>query len=206
MWGLACENTQRQGANGLSYTDGGLQPWVVYGASSFVPMEQEALLLLGADLGDRPKAFAAAGSLLQERGINLLASSRDHETEPWGMASTALFLNRALRVRTALPPKDLLAVCLAVELGLGRQRTGEATPASRPIDIDLLLYGAVQLKEPGLEVPHPRLHERAFALAPAADVAPEWYHPGLGLTVLQLLQRCSPTWSPTASGTTSLGA
>lgn len=147
---------------------------------------KEALLLLGADLGAPPMALSAAAEALKEAG-QVLAISRDHWTEPWGFNGGHLFLNRALLVRTALSPLALMGTCLEIERRLGRVRSVSGGVSSRIIDIDILLMGGLVMGGAELVLPHPRMHERAFALAPAADVAPGWLHPVLGRTVLQML-------------------
>jgi 2-amino-4-hydroxy-6-hydroxymethyldihydropteridine diphosphokinase len=104
--------------------------------------------------------------------------SEIRETEPVGPIEQGPFLNGALRVETDLGPGELLEVLLAVEQHLGRVREERWGP--RTIDLDLLLYGDEALDEPGLTVPHPRLHERRFALEPLADLAPSLEIPGRG--------------------------
>lgn len=156
------------------------------GGGYFRRMTAEVLLLLGADQGDVRTTFTRAEEAIAARCGTVLARSRDHWTEPWGFAGPALFLNRALLIDTALEPQDLMDRLLAIERELGRVRGG-AGYASRPIDIDILLWGAERLDRPGVQVPHPRLHERAFALAPAADLLPLAIPPGRDRTVLQLL-------------------
>lgn len=147
---------------------------------------EEALLLLGGNVGHPQRTMARAEALIADRCGTILARSRDHWTEPWGFADDRLFLNRALLLRTALPPLDLMAQLLRIEAELGRQRSEGARYGPRTIDIDILLIGERFLDLPGLQVPHPRLAERAFALEPAADIAPGWRHPLLGRTVLAL--------------------
>ena len=151
----------------------------------------EALLLLGGNRGEVEQTFEQAIALLEERVGVVLAKSRKHWTEPWGFTDEQLFLNQALLVRTELEPAVLMHTCLHIERSLGRERhtpsDGPRVYGPRSIDIDVLLIGERVVQEPGLEVPHPRLHERAFALAPTADVVPQWIHPVLGLSVLSLL-------------------
>lgn len=147
----------------------------------------EALLLLGGNIGDVGATFARATELLAREGVHTLARSRDHRTEPWGFSDERHFLNRALLVRTELDAPALLASCLHVESALGRVREPEPGYRSRTIDIDLLFAGGHVLESEVLQLPHPRVHERAFALAPAADLVPDLVHPLLGRSVLDLL-------------------
>lgn len=145
------------------------------------------LLLLGGDLGDPEALLTEAEARLAGGAVTLLARSRDHWTEAVGFDSDRRFLNRALLCTTRLGPVELMQECLAVEAALGRTRNPGAMPGPRLIDIDILLYGALVVDGPIVTVPHPRMHQRAFALAPAADVAPGWVHPLLERAVLQLL-------------------
>jgi 2-amino-4-hydroxy-6-hydroxymethyldihydropteridine diphosphokinase len=113
--------------------------------------------------------------------------SRLHWTEPWGFDHPDLFLNQAVVLATAMPPQELMQACLAMERDLGRVRAPDGRMEARTIDLDLLLVGTIRIVTEALVLPHPRMHQRAFALAPAADVAPMWMHPVLGRTVLDLL-------------------
>lgn len=150
-------------------------------------VEREVLLLLGGNVGDPVGTLGQAERLLGVRAGRVVARSRDHWTVPWGFTDDRLFLNRALLLVSTMAPEELLGEVLAIETTLGRRRTGGHRYGARTIDIDLLLIAGSVVNSPGLEVPHPRMHERTFALAPAADVAPGWVHPLLGRTVLQLL-------------------
>ncbi|HMC97516.1 MAG TPA: 2-amino-4-hydroxy-6-hydroxymethyldihydropteridine diphosphokinase [Flavobacteriales bacterium] len=152
-----------------------------------MPDERDMLLLLGGNIGDPPGTLGKAADLLNERAGRVIAWSRDHWTEPWGFTDARLFLNRALVLRTTSTPEAVLRIALDIERELGRVRSEEAGYASRTIDIDILLVGDDIISAPTLVVPHPRMHERWFALAPAADVAPSWRHPLLGRSVLGLL-------------------
>lgn len=141
---------------------------------------ERAYIGLGANLGDREATIARALELLAAHpGVELLAVSRLHETEPWGFADQPAFLNGAAAVHTSLTAAELLEALLAVERELGRTRDGPRY-GPRTIDLDLLLYGADVVAEPGLAVPHPHLHERAFALEPLLDLDPELTVPGRG--------------------------
>ena len=138
-----------------------------------------AFVGIGSNLGDRETNLGRALDLLAaEDGIEIAAVSEIRETEPVGPVEQGPFLNGAARVETSLAPRALLACLLAVENRLGRVREERWGP--RTIDLDLLLYGDEQIDEPGLSVPHPRLHERRFALEPLADLDPGLEIPGQG--------------------------
>jgi 2-amino-4-hydroxy-6-hydroxymethyldihydropteridine diphosphokinase len=129
-------------------------------------------LALGANLGDRQAAIAAAASRLAAAGVTVEALSPLYETDAVTPDPQPLYLNAAARVRTVLPPRELLAVCLEVERALGRVRPPDRPLAARTLDIDLLLYGETIVDEsPTIVVPHPRLLERPFVRIPLADVA-----------------------------------
>jgi 2-amino-4-hydroxy-6-hydroxymethyldihydropteridine diphosphokinase len=135
---------------------------------------------LGANLGDREATLRAAlEQLAAEPGVELVAVSSFHETDPVGYLDQPRFLNAAAAVDTELRARELLGRLLAIEQRLGRTREGPRF-GPRTIDLDLLLYGEEEIDEPGLEVPHPRLHERLFALEPLAELDPELVVPGRG--------------------------
>jgi 2-amino-4-hydroxy-6-hydroxymethyldihydropteridine diphosphokinase len=141
---------------------------------------------LGSNLGDRESALrAAVEDLGGEEGIEVVAVSELRETEPVGVGEQPLYLNGAVALETTLSARELLESLLAVEQRFGRVRVpGEHGP--RTLDLDLLLYGEDEIDEPGLTVPHPRLHRRRFVLEPLADLAPGLVVPGRG-TVESLL-------------------
>jgi len=146
---------------------------------------------LGSNLGDREQHLHAALAGLARRGCALERLSACYETEPVGGPPQGRYLNAVATGRTALAPRALLEACLAVERERGRERRERW--AARTLDVDLLLYGDRSLDEPGLRVPHPRLHERRFVLEPLAEIAPDLVHPTLGATVRELLERCPDT-------------
>jgi len=129
---------------------------------------------LGANLGDREATIRAAVAALP--GVSAVSTLR--ETDPVGFTDQPRFLNGVAALETELAPRELLDVLLEVERRLGRERRERWGP--RTIDLDLLLYGGETLDEPGLTVPHPRLHERRFALEPLAELDPELVVPGRG--------------------------
>jgi 2-amino-4-hydroxy-6-hydroxymethyldihydropteridine diphosphokinase len=146
-------------------------------------------LALGANLGRRREALQAALRALEGAGVPLDRFSSIHETRPvGGPAGAPRFLNLVasgpLDGRTP-PPRLLLERLLETEARLGRSRRVRNAP--RRIDLDLLLYGDLVLREPGLCLPHPRLHERRFVLAPLCELDPGLVHPLLGLTAAELL-------------------
>ncbi len=135
---------------------------------------------LGANLGPREATILRAVDLLAaEPGIDVLELSSLRETEPVGITDQPAFVNGAVALETTLPARELLDALLRVERELGRMRTGERW-GPRTIDLDLLLYADEVVDEPGLTVPHPRLHERRFALEPLAELEPELEIPGRG--------------------------
>ena len=139
-----------------------------------------AYVALGENLGDRERTLReAAEALAAEDGIEVVAVSTLRETEPVGVGAQPRFLNGAVAFDTTLAARDLLDRLLAVEHRFGRVRVpGEHGP--RTLDLDLLLYGDEVIDEPGLAVPHPRLHERRFVLEPLAELAPGLVVPGRG--------------------------
>jgi 2-amino-4-hydroxy-6-hydroxymethyldihydropteridine diphosphokinase len=138
-----------------------------------------AFVGIGSNLGDREAHLSRALELLSaEDDIEVSGVSRIRETEPVGPVEQGPFLNGAVRVETELPPRELLGRLLDIEQRLGRVRRERFGP--RTIDLDLLLYGEDVVDEPGLTVPHPRLHERRFALEPLVDLDPGLTIPGVG--------------------------
>jgi 2-amino-4-hydroxy-6-hydroxymethyldihydropteridine diphosphokinase len=141
---------------------------------------QLAYIGVGANLGDREATMRAALAALDATpGVRVVAVSSFRETEPVGYLDQPRFLNAAAAVETELDARGLLDALLAVEQGLGRTREGTRF-GPRTIDLDLVLFGDEQVDEPGLTVPHPRLHERAFVLEPLAELDPALVVPGRG--------------------------
>jgi 2-amino-4-hydroxy-6-hydroxymethyldihydropteridine diphosphokinase len=135
---------------------------------------------LGTNLGDRDAMLRAAlEQLAGEPEVEVVAVSAFRETEPVGIVDQPRFVNAAAAVDTSLSARELLDRLLAIEQRLGRTREGPRF-GPRTIDLDLLLYGDGEIAEPGLRVPHPRLHERLFALEPLAELDPQLVVPGRG--------------------------
>lgn len=143
-----------------------------------------AYIALGSNLGDRAAHLREAVQRLAQAGT-VEAVSSFLDTTPVGYTDQPRFLNAAARLRTDLHPLELMQRLLAIEAGLGRERTIRWGP--RTIDLDLLLYDDVTRDEPELTLPHPRLHERRFVLEPLAAIAPDAVHPRLRATIRDLL-------------------
>lgn len=147
-----------------------------------------AYIGLGSNLGDREAMLRFALRALGElSGTVLEAASRVYETDPIGPGEQGAYLNAAVEVKTELTPELLLEGLLAIEQKAGRDRAGEPQRwTARTLDLDLLFFGDACLEMRGLELPHPRLHERAFVLEPLCDLAPDFIHPTLQTSIAEL--------------------
>ena len=131
-----------------------------------------AAVSLGGNLGDVRAAFRhALDRLAAEPGVEIVAQSDVYQTAPWGVTDQPAFLNMVAVLAVTVSARELLDVCLATEREQGRIRDLRWGP--RTLDLDVLTYGEASITEPGLEVPHPRLAERAFVLVPFAEIAPD---------------------------------
>jgi len=151
----------------------------------------QVFLLLGSNLGDRPQVLAAAREMIAGQAGSLTAQSAIYETEPWGITDQPAFLNQVLEITTSLLPEDLLRIILNIEHDLGRVRYERW--GARVIDIDILYFEQTVLDSARLTLPHPRIQDRRFVLAPLAEIAPDFMHPLLQKTSSQLLQQCPDT-------------
>jgi len=145
-------------------------------------MSDRAYVALGSNLGDREQtlrtAVAAIGRL-PDTAVTVASSV--WATAPIGVdAPQPDYYNAVVGIDTGLPPRDLLGALQAIERDAGRVREPDVRNAARTLDLDILLYGTRTIDEDGLRVPHPRLHERAFVLAPLAEIAPGAVVPGRG--------------------------
>ena len=148
-----------------------------------------AFVAMGSNLGKRQLALRTAiermGQLPQTK---VEAVGRFRETEPVDSpAGSGMFMNSAVELQTELSATDLMKHLLAIETALGRHREGEQKNGPRVIDLDLVLYGQEVINEPGVTVPHPRMHLRRFVLEPLNDIAPKAVHPVLGKRMEELL-------------------
>ena len=145
-------------------------------------MTHRASIALGANLGDRAAQLAAATSAVGRLPrTTLAAQSRIYVTAPVGAAEPQPdYYNAVIGIDTGLSPRALLEALQQIELDAGRRRVAGTRNAARTLDLDILLYGDTVVAEPGLQVPHPRMQDRAFVLRPLADIAPDAIVPGLG--------------------------
>jgi len=151
----------------------------------------EVLLGLGGNVGDvRATLDLAIPALCDGDQVRLLARSSDYRTPPWGVTDQPPFINLALVVETALAPRALLDRALRIEAMFGRDRAKERRWGPRTLDIDIIAYDAIETEERGLTLPHPRLFERPFVLAPLAEIAPG--RKINGVTIAEALARLGP--------------
>ncbi|MCK9627878.1 MAG: 2-amino-4-hydroxy-6-hydroxymethyldihydropteridine diphosphokinase [Bacteroidales bacterium] len=152
----------------------------------------EVLLLLGSNKGDRLNYLNLALDRIDRISLQTPVVSHIFESEPWGFDSNTWFLNMAVSVKTDLPPLEFLDKLMEIESDLGRKRDPESVGYdSREIDIDIILFGDSIVDEERLKIPHPRAHLRKFVLEPLADIVPDYYFPGFGKSVKELLKSCS---------------
>jgi len=140
-----------------------------------------AYISIGSNLGDREENCRQAIKLIEKNGIVVKKQSLMYETEPWGVKDQPKFINMAIEAETDKKPEELLRVLKEIEKEIGRTESVKWGP--RVIDLDILFYDDLILKIPGLEIPHPLLHEREFVLKPLCEIAPDKKHPITGKTV-----------------------
>ena len=132
----------------------------------------EAALGLGSNLGDREAHLSGAVKALESwNGVRVTSVSSLWETPPWGVEEQPHFLNACVLIETTLSPLEVLEACLAIEREHGRERSLRWGP--RTLDMDVLYYDDVEMAEPRLILPHPRMLLRSFVLAPLAEIAPD---------------------------------
>jgi len=151
------------------------------------PLER-VYLGVGSNLGNREIFLERAQGLLKKLPeVRFVRSSSVIETQPVGGPPQGKFLNTVWEIETSFSPEELKAHLQTIETELGRKRTIRNAP--REIDLDILFYGDRIVKEKGLEIPHPRLHERFFVLNPLSEIAPQKIHPQRRKTVKELLEK-----------------
>jgi 2-amino-4-hydroxy-6-hydroxymethyldihydropteridine diphosphokinase len=151
-----------------------------------------AFVALGSNLGDRTGAFEGViRAIERDPALEIEAASPVYETDPVGPGDQRPYLNAVVRLRTSLEPTELLDWLLDLERRLGRDRSeGAIRWGPRVIDLDVLFYGNLCIETERLVVPHPRIEERAFVLAPMADIAPDYVHPVLSRDIASLVASC----------------
>lgn len=146
-------------------------------------------LILGGNLGDRTAYLNSAKKNIIENAGNISRQSSVYETEPWGFEHENQFLNQVISLETILEPLILLEKIKNIEKNLGRIKSKERYTA-RVIDIDILFYDQLIIASPGLTIPHPEIPNRRFVLEPLVELAAEFVHPLLGLSVRKMLENC----------------
>ncbi|NQX91078.1 MAG: 2-amino-4-hydroxy-6-hydroxymethyldihydropteridine diphosphokinase [Flavobacteriales bacterium] len=165
----------------------------------------QSTLLIGGNLGQRHLFLKHARAMINETMGKIELVSSVYESPPWGFDTTHSFLNQIVVIETDLDAFDLLSRCKTIEKALGRKRKETPGYTSRTMDVDIIYYGNQQIDSDLLKIPHPLLHERKFVLMPLAEVMPNFAHPLLHKTNLELLQALEDTtylkkWdSPTAT-------
>ena len=144
-------------------------------------------LSLGSNKGDRIGYVQQATSLLNAcENISIIRTSAFYETEPWNMSSETWFVNAVVEIKTKLSPTELLAECQRIETQLGRRHTQNDVYEDRTIDIDILFYGNEIIQEENLSIPHKYVHLRAFTLVPLLELIPDFEHPILHKSIIDL--------------------
>jgi 2-amino-4-hydroxy-6-hydroxymethyldihydropteridine diphosphokinase len=147
-------------------------------------LSQQVFIGLGTNLGERSENLARAKALMEEK-VHIRAVSSVYETKPWGFLDQPDFLNQVVDGFTELTPTKLLDFLKHVEKKMGREVNFRNGP--RLIDLDILLYGDQVVHTTRLNIPHPKIIERAFVLVPLAEIAPKFVHPVLHKSVTKLL-------------------
>lgn len=154
--------------------------------------KNKVFIELGGNLGDRLNLILEAKKLIRLLDCKIIQQSSVFETPPWGFSADQNFYNQIIEIDTAIKPLDLIANLQKIEEKLGRIRNSSKYE-SRTIDLDILFFNAEVLTEINLIIPHPRLHLRKFVLIPMCEIAPDFVHPLLNVTMHELLVKCPDT-------------
>lgn len=152
-------------------------------------MTHDAYIAIGSNLGDRQATIdRAINNINALEGVRIIKQSSIIETPPVGDIDQGPYLNGVVHVQSTMAARDLLDFLLQIETVHGRDRSQEQRWGPRTLDLDLIVFGDQVIDEPGLQVPHPRLHERSFVLIPLAEIAPDILIPIQNETPRQLLK------------------
>ena len=144
-------------------------------------------LSLGSNSGDRIGYVQQATSLLGGlESVNIIRTSSFYETEPWNMNTETWFVNAIVEIKTSLSPQDLLEKCKRIEQQLGRKPNESGVYQDRTIDIDILFYNKDIINDEAVTIPHKFVHLRAFTLVPLLELIPDYVHPALGKSIIDL--------------------
>lgn len=149
----------------------------------------DAYIAMGSNLGDRSENIQAGLDAIADLPTTTIVQcSTIIETDPIGLGEQSCYLNGVVHIQTQLDPRVLLDALLTIEAQQGRDRANEIRWGARTLDLDVLVYGDVIIDEPGLEIPHPRLHTRSFVLVPMSEIAPDLVVPRYKKTPQALLE------------------
>lgn len=148
-------------------------------------------ILFGSNINNREQYIYDAQRFVQQRIGKIITESSLYETEAWGFDSDEMFLNKAIAVESMLNAFEILDATQNIEILLGRTAKTSAAYQSRIIDIDILFFGNEIIEKPQLTIPHPHMQNRRFVLLPLSQIAPDFIHPKLQKTIMQLLYNCS---------------
>lgn len=154
-----------------------------------IQLMHKVFLGIGGNIGDKRQNFIKAESLIAARLGKIIRKSSVYETPPWGFQTENLFWNSVVVIETGFSPDELLMKIHEIE-GLFFREPKEDRYSSREMDIDILYFDDIFLETESLIIPHPRMHQRKFVLVPLVEIAPEFKHPLLRLTSLQMLENC----------------
>jgi len=153
----------------------------------------QAVLLLGGNIGDRMSIVNAAIVQIKKQCGKTINHSKVYESEAWGFKADTNFLNQAIVINTNLKANELLCITQSIEAELGRKERISANYESRSIDIDILFYNSEIIESKNLIIPHPRLHLRKFTLNCLSDIDSNFIHPKLNKSIKKLSQECKDT-------------